>query len=38
MSRLENLNRVYKVIKEFDCFTHEVYGESPDTCFRKSKK
>ena len=35
MSRLENLNSVYK---EFDLFTHEVYGESPDACAEKMYK
>ena len=35
MSRLENLNSVYK---EFDLFTHEAYGESPDACAEKMYK
>ena len=27
-----------KFNKEFDLFTHEVYGESPDTCINKMYK
>lgn len=29
---------ILKQNKEFDCFTHEVYGESPDTCINKMYK